>query len=161
MDSNTRQSAMRAILASLTDPADGWTWIGRTAYRRGPRGVFRLDVDSHGHADHVNGLRGTYIPHVGGEPDRILFLFVDLLETKASTYQGKPHPAYEGRPCSIYESTWAWGISVPLHIEPLHDAIREWTFTHDVTAAELESWAREDAGADRKRAARKPRAVRS
>lgn len=120
MQTNDRQRAMRAFLATLVDSPE-WMWIGRTAFRRGARGVFQLELHNGGHGDHVAGLVGAYLDD-SGTSSRIFFWFADLLET------GNPagNQGYRGDPCEASERDWQFRVSRPVSMSPLHAAIGAW-----------------------------------
>lgn len=146
MTENTR-SKMKEFLASLIDSDDGWIWIGRTAYKRGGRGTFRLELWSDCKANAIEGVVGTYLPHNGGPADRVVFRFGDLITSTNPTR----NPHYRGEAVSASDLTWDWGIARPSSLVPLHDAIRDWTMVHEITKADLDEMAADDARAAKRR----------
>ena len=126
----------RAFLGKLlTDTACAdWTLIGSVAYRRGPYGTFKLEAWCDG--GHVTGVEGTYTPHSGGAPDRIVFEFADLL-----TVSKPSHPNWRDgmTPHVIKHCGWDWYMCPPDGLNPLHDAISDWLVMWDIREAELEA----------------------
>ncbi len=122
-----RVAAMTTLLTSLTPTNWYWQWIGRTAYLRTTRGVFRLDIDNGGTYEAVVGLSGVFMPFVGGEPDRITFRFGDFIVSTNPT--NNPH--YRGEAVSSNTRDWTWYIARPESVAPFQRAISAWVKIHE------------------------------
>jgi hypothetical protein len=124
------QTEMRTFIRSLASAERDWIIVGRSMYWRGQHGVFRLDIDE-GSGRYVHGVVCVYTPNNGGEKDRNVLSFQDLLvptnPTNNTNYAGDRakyglHVSVEG----MNRWTWCPTAIIPASLRPLHDAIDAW-----------------------------------
>jgi hypothetical protein len=144
------QAAMRTFLAMLNGDTDMWSLVGRSWYRRGVYGTFKLTIWTGGTHGAIAGLSGTFTPYDGGASDEIAFRFDDLIIPT----NPRNNPNYRGEGVVGSSERWSWHIAEPESMRPFHDAIVEWVLIWDLRAKDVAEMERESAAYKRRKAGR-------
>lgn len=127
------EAIMRELLPPKvkSDPSSQpWKLIGRDAYLRGEHGTFKLEIWDGGTYEAFVGLEGTYVSHVGGKVDCIVFRFADLLEPDYAPAAARRAESVESVRRTVphvrIDRDGDWYIVRPKSLKPLHEEIRAW-----------------------------------